>query len=332
LEIYLSIVQRLKDRLVKWGPGNPVTQAALRLALGRHGFRLGFDRRAISVNKDGRIILMRPEDLSLVPVLSEMHAHFFEMLETDGGVGNETIDFTKPALHKYRRTGLALTAPTVAEDDSIPQYTLRFVPTQGMTVFDVGAHAGLTTLELSLMVGAGGRVFAFEPDEYACQFLRMNIERHRTSNVTVIEAALGEVSGAALFSMDGTQAAGLVDSLVYNRDNRQKEVRVMTLQEACEHVGAVPAYIKSDIEGAELGMIRGSLDFLRHNPIDMAFETHRLRDGSFTHEHLQPLLSSAGYRVEHLIEGPTRQNFLYAMPARSPQLYQQGLNPMRLDA
>jgi len=312
------MMQRLKDRLVKWGPRNPVTQAALRLALFRHGFRVGFERCAISLYKDGRTILMRPEDLSLVPVVCEMHAHFFQVLEADGGDGADTIDFTKPALHKYRRTGLTLTAPTVAEDDSMPQYTLRFVPTQGMTVFDVGAHAGLTTLELSKMVGPAGRVYAFEPDEEACRFLRMNIDRHHATNVTVIDAALGEKSGEALFSMDGTQAAGLIDSLVYSREDRQKKVRVMTLREACEHVGAVPSYIKSDIEGAELGMIRGSLDFLRNNPINLAFETHRLRDGTFTHEGLEPLLSSVGYRVEHLVQGPT--HFMYATPSRTTQL------------
>ncbi len=310
----MSIVQRLKDQLVKWGPDNPVTQTALRLALRRHGYQVGFHGSAISLKKDGRAILMRPEDLSLVPVMSEMHSHFFEMLEASGGEGDKTIDFTKPALHKYRRTGLELTAPSVAEDDSMPQYTLRFVPADGMTVFDVGAHAGLTTLELSTMVGPSGRVFAFEPDLDALRFLRMNLERHRATNVVVVEAALGEESGEALFSMDGTQAAGLVDTLVYVREERQRKVRVMTLKDACEQVGAIPDYIKSDIEGAELGMVRGSLDFLGNHRIHMAFETHRLRDGSFTHEPLEPLLSSAGYKVEHLVEGPTRQNFLYATP------------------
>jgi FkbM family methyltransferase len=308
------MVQRLKDQLVKWGPGNPITQTALRLALRRSGFRVGFDAGAISLCKSGRTIRMRPDDLSLVPVMSEMHAHFFDMLEANGSEGAEVIDFTKPALHKYRRTGLELTAPTVAEDDSMPQYTRRFLPAAGMTVFDVGAHAGLTTLELSQMVGPDGRVFAFEPDLDACRYLRMNLTRHGCANVAVIEIALGEESGEALFSMDGTQAAGLVDSLVYVREERQRKVRVMTLEDACAHVGAVPHYVKCDIEGAELGMIRGSLEFLRRERIHMAFETHRLRDGSFTHEHLAPLLAAARYTVEHLTEGPTHQNFLYATP------------------
>jgi FkbM family methyltransferase len=310
----MSLLQSLKDHLVGWGPGNPVTQTALRLALRKDGFRLDFNAEAISLKKAGKVIRMRPEDLSLVPVMAEMHSHFFEMLEARVESGGETIDFTKPGVHRYRRTGLELLAPSVAEDDSMPQYTLRYQPAEGAIVFDVGAHAGLTTIELSRMVGSTGRVFAFEPDESALHILAINLERHQAANVTVVEAALGERSGEALFSMDGTQAAGLVDSLVYVRPERQRKVRVMTLQEACEHTAAVPAYIKCDIEGAELGMIRGSLDFLARQSINLAFETHRLRDGTFTHDLLQPLLQSAGYAVEHVVEAGTRQNFMYATP------------------
>jgi FkbM family methyltransferase len=313
-EARLSVVQRVKDQLVKWGGGNPLTQLALRAALRKRGFRIGFHCDSISLAKNGRTIFIRLEDLSLVPIISEMHSHFFDMLEADDDGGNKTIDFTKPAAHKYRRTGLEVTAPTIAEDDSMPEYTLRFMPASGMTVFDVGAHAGLTTIELSQMVGPSGRVFAFEPDDQARRYLRMNLEKNRVGNVVIVDVALGEESGEALFSMDGTQAAGLVESLFYVREDRQKMVRVMTLMDACEHLAAVPDYMKCDIEGAELGLVRGSLDFLKRNRFNMAFETHQLRDGTCTHQHLQPLLVSAGYKVEHLVQGP-RQNFLYATPA-----------------
>jgi FkbM family methyltransferase len=312
----VSLVQYVKDALVKWGSGNIVTQAALRVALGRQGFKVGFAANSIALTRDGKTILVRSDDLSLVPVMAEMHSHFYEMLESRTECGTSTIDFTKPGLHKYRRTGLELMAPTVAEDDSILQYTARFQPCAGMTVFDVGAHAGLTTIELARMVGPLGRVIAFEPDDVARHFLQLNLASNRITNVEVINAALGEKFGEALFCMDGTQAAGLIDALVYSRANRTKKVRVMTLREACDEVNAIPGFIKSDIEGGELGMIRGAVDFLRDNPMHLAFETHRLRDGSFTHEHLAPLFAFARYDAEHVVEGPTHQNFMYAKPSK----------------
>jgi FkbM family methyltransferase len=258
---------------------------------------------------------MRPQDLSFVPVMADVHPHFFEMLQADRRGDEERLDFTGPRMHKYLRTGLELLAPSIAEDDSMPDYTRRFQPQTGMIVFDVGAHAGLTTIELSQMVGDSGRVYAFEPDREARGYLLENIKRYGASNVTICDTALGERSGEAMFSMDGTQAAGLVDSLVYPTRARVEKVEVATLEDVCDRIGAVPHYLKADIEGGELGMIRGSLDFLREHPIHMAFETHRLRDGSFTHDHLTPLLSSAGYFVEHGAGGATTQSFLYATPA-----------------
>ncbi|NDG35304.1 MAG: hypothetical protein EBX57_08745, partial [Betaproteobacteria bacterium] len=61
------------------------------------------------------------------------------------------------------------------EDDSIDAYTRKFRPAEGMTVMDVGAHAGLTTYFFSKMVGDTGKVYAFEPDSIAREALHRNI-------------------------------------------------------------------------------------------------------------------------------------------------------------
>jgi len=90
-------------------------------------------------------------------------------------------------------------------------------------------------------------------------------------------------------------------------------VRVILLEDACGELGLVPHFLKCDIEGGELGMVQGSLDFLARQA-HMAFETHRMRNGSFTHEHLSPLVQSAGYFVERVVEGRARQSFMYATP------------------
>jgi len=93
----------------------------------------------------------------------------------------------------------------------VPVYTRKFRPLENMVVFDVGAHAGLTALELSRMVGPAGKVITFEPDDAACKCLEENLQRNKALNIPVINAAVGEASGAARFNRDGTQAAGLVE-------------------------------------------------------------------------------------------------------------------------
>src|SRR2546427_662133 len=51
-----------------------------------------------------------------------------------------------------------------------------------MTVVDVGAYVGYFTLLGSHLVGASGRVYAFEPDEEAFQYLRHNVEANGRRN------------------------------------------------------------------------------------------------------------------------------------------------------
>ena len=47
----------------------------------------------------------------------------------------------------------------MVEDDCMDAYTASYRPGEGDVVWDVGAHAGMTTYFLSQMVGATGRVY-----------------------------------------------------------------------------------------------------------------------------------------------------------------------------
>jgi len=74
--------------------------------------------------------------------------------------------------------------------------------------------------------------------------------------------------------MDGTMNSGIGDYLTYSSAGRVKKVPTLSIADACSELGAVPAYIKMDIEGAELVSIRAAADFLKSHPIQFAIETH----------------------------------------------------------
>ncbi len=65
----------------------------------------------------------------------------------------------------------------------------RYVKT-GMTVFDIGAHAGFYTLFFSRLVGEEGKVFAFEPYHENLTFLVKHVQLNRIKNVTVVASAI----------------------------------------------------------------------------------------------------------------------------------------------
>ncbi len=130
-------------------------------------------------------------------------------------------------------------------------YTFWYTPGPGDIVWDAGTYAGATTCFLSQMVGASGKVCAFEPDELNYCYLLRNLELHCVHNVTPLQYALDGTSGDVFFQVDGTMAAGIRDYIVYSGDGVSKTVPTLSLPDACAKLGHVPKYIKMDIEGAQ---------------------------------------------------------------------------------
>ena len=167
----------------------------------------------------------------------------------------------------------------------------------GDVVWDVGAHAGATTYFLAQAVGQTGHVFAFEPDARNFQYLCENISRHRLSNVTPVKKALSGSTGTVKFQADGTMSAGIREYLTYQDRGRTVEIEALSLPDACSETGGVPAYVKMDIEGAEVAVIDGAALFLRDHAVHFAIESYHLIDGEMTYKALDGLFPTIGYDV-----------------------------------
>jgi FkbM family methyltransferase len=307
------MTQRIKDWLVGLGPDNAAVRAALGLHGWRQGFGLEFATDAISVRRGRSRMILPKRQFNLLPIMLECYDDFFKWIETTQQDGYEFLDFSTPGFHRYRQLGVGFHFPGIPEDYTLDAYTHWYKPGPGDVVFDVGGHAGMTAYFLSQMVGQSGRVVSFEPDDSNYDHLLRNIEHHRLTNVITVKKAMAASTGTALFNMDGTMAAGLSEFLVYPNTGRQVTVETVSLGDACREFG-VPAFMKMDIEGAEVDLIRSSLPFLREHAVHMSFDSyHRLRDGAYTWRPLEDLLRSIGYAVESSAE--FGQMFTWARPA-----------------
>jgi FkbM family methyltransferase len=233
-----------------------------------------------------------------VPLMMQSYEFYFDTMERSVSNGREVLDFSKPALQKYRRNGLSFYFPSVPEDDVMDAYTYWYSPKPGDVVWDAGAHAGATTCFLSQMVGPGGSVHAFEPDELNYAYLTRNLQLHEVHNVVPLSYALDSTSGSVAFQVDGTMSAGIREYLVYSSAGQTRMVPALSLADACRKLGQVPAYIKMDIEGAELAVISGSEEFLKENPINFAIETSHRVGGEYTYKALVRIFPTIGYEVE----------------------------------
>jgi FkbM family methyltransferase len=141
----------------------------------------------------------------------------------------------------------------------------------GMTVLDVGAHHGFYTLLLSKLVGPEGRVFAFEPSPRERRTLLRHVRINRCGNVNVEALALGSEEGnASLFVVQGEQTG--CNSLRTPASDVPGEfiptpVRIVRLDDwlDAQKIERVD-FIKLDVEGGELEVLRGAEDLLERHP------------------------------------------------------------------
>ena len=134
----------------------------------------------------------------------------------------------------------------------------------GQTFVDVGAYVGYFTVLASGLVGADGRVYAFEPDRLAYDFLTKNIQLNDCSNAVPVNKAVSDSVAAASLVRDPKGPESFI-----TRDPREGHVipiETLTLDSffAIEGWPAIHV-IKMNIEGSELQALRGMTETSRRN-------------------------------------------------------------------
>src|SRR5208283_1731453 len=140
---------------------------------------------------------------------------------------------------------------------------------RGMTVLDIGAHKGFYTLLFSRKVGTQGRVVAFEPSKRERTRLNLHLKLNFCRNVTVINVALGEKEEeTTLFVVEGPET-GMNSLKPVGDDHRihEETVKVCRLDSVLDGLGVNRVdFVKMDVEGGELGVLRGAPDLLERRP------------------------------------------------------------------
>ncbi|HKV40473.1 MAG TPA: FkbM family methyltransferase, partial [Blastocatellia bacterium] len=114
----------------------------------------------------------------------------------------------------------------------------------GQTFLDVGANIGYYTLLAATIVGPAGSVIAVEPNPGNCALLRDSADANGLNNITLHEAAAGDLRGALALSINGSNGAITIGS-----DRRGAlDVTAIALDDVID--GPVHC-MKFDIEGYE---------------------------------------------------------------------------------
>ena len=159
--------------------------------------------------------------------------------------------------------------------------------TAGLVVYDVGAHVGYYSLLASKLVGPEGRVLSFEPLPRNVALLKKHLLINQCSNVTLIAAAAGEMSGKARFLEDISSSEGRIAI------RGTLEVDVVSLDEIVSDGYPYPDVIKMDIEGSEYESLKGARAILNKRQPTIFLATH----GADVHKACLDYLLSHGYTL-----------------------------------
>uniref|UniRef100_A0A7V3N4B4 FkbM family methyltransferase n=1 Tax=candidate division CPR3 bacterium TaxID=2268181 RepID=A0A7V3N4B4_UNCC3 len=140
---------------------------------------------------------------------------------------------------------------------------------KGSVVYDVGAHVGFYTLLASEIVGPEGKVIAFEPVPQNLLFLRRHLQLNGCRNVTIVDAAVCDKEGIACFDRGPNSSMGHISK------DGDLIVRLVSLDElVMKNRIDPPDYIKIDVEGAELLVLKGAKKTLTKYKPELFLATH----------------------------------------------------------
>jgi FkbM family methyltransferase len=175
----------------------------------------------------------------------------------------------------------------------------------GMTMLDVGAHVGYYSARYAKVIGENGRIIAFEPHPRTFRVLQQNVQSF--ANVLPVQAALAETEGTAVLhdylimsasgslhydeSMVELQQAQMQESDVAPRLGQEFTPQTFTVrtmpadaflaEQGIERVDV----IKMDIEGAEIGALRGLQGTISRSPqLQLVMEYNPAALKAFNHE------------------------------------------------
>lgn len=179
----------------------------------------------------------------------------------------------------------------------------RFVPSDGDTIIDVGAHLGLYSIIGSKIVGSHGRVIAIEAHPHNCEMLNRNISLNRLANVRVLHyAAYSKKGKVKLYLPEGEKGFTIYNTLMSCRaraGERYVEVSGDTLDNIINKAGLIPSeinWIKIDVEGAEFEVLNGAHSILSEaRELSILIEVHGIKNVL----PIKNLLNSYGFQIEY---------------------------------
>ncbi|MBL8824744.1 MAG: FkbM family methyltransferase [Planctomycetia bacterium] len=181
-------------------------------------------------------------------------------------------------------------------------------------VLDIGVNVGQTLLDYLSVQKPAARYFGFEPNAYAVAYVMQLIRMNQLSDIHLVPIGLSNSAGVVSLSMETSSSVFASDASIteYQRPDRQLThmyIPCFRFDDIRQSVG-IPqvAFVKIDVEGAELEVLQGMTEVLKNDrPLITCEVLHR--DPKYpidayqkTINAMQQLLVSHSYHLLHVVK------------------------------
>jgi FkbM family methyltransferase len=129
----------------------------------------------------------------------------------------------------------------------------RFLQPGGV-FYDIGANVGFFATLAAKLVGANGRVYAFEPNPACAAMVRRNATLNAFAHLTVVEAAVSSRSGRTMLRLGEISGT----SSIVRGPGPGIDVAVVSIDEfVSAQAVPLPTTVMIDAEGAEIDVLKG---------------------------------------------------------------------------
>ncbi|MBN3133617.1 FkbM family methyltransferase [Pectobacterium brasiliense] len=189
------------------------------------------------------------------------------------------------------------------------EYTTNF---NSPVVFDLGANLGAYTIPIALLIEKNnGIVYSFEPQKTVYYQLCGNIFLNRLDNVNAMNNAIGidngmiEIPIPDYHKMDNIGAYSLIKTYRRNEGVEHAMSEKKDIIQMIKLDDIIPSekvrFLKIDVEGLELDVLKGALSFLEENSFPpFSFEAWNQEWFKNNKKELLEFISHLGYKIEHI--------------------------------
>lgn len=161
------------------------------------------------------------------------------------------------------------------------------------TVIDAGSFNGILSLVYAEKA-KDGKIFSFEPDKTNLKRLEENLNLNDyPQNIHLIKKGLWSQSGEINFYADGSVAS----SSFYRAENAQEQtIKVTSLDDFIEENSIEKVdFIKMDVEGAELDILKGATRLLNTLKPNLSIATYHIVENELTYKSVEDFFNGINY-------------------------------------